>query len=144
MLGIYSADNATRTARCRRGAAWLLLGWLAFWLTTAAHPFELCFAGELDHHLAVTTPASGDQGSYAEQVPEPASDDTHCPDVSAVTVDAASAATMNVDRLDAVYPASGTLGPVTQPDGELRNLETYFPPPSATPPLYLRTQRLRI
>jgi hypothetical protein len=92
----------------------------------------------------VTTPASAGPVSYAEQVPEPASDNTHCPDVSAVTVDAASAATVNGDRVDAVYPASGNLGPVTQLDGEMRKLKTYFRPSLPTTPLYLRTQRLRI
>ena len=144
MLGSLSSNDGKRNSRRRRHAAWLLLGWLAFWLTTAAHPFELCFTGELDHPLAVTTPTSVDPVAYAEQAPESDSEETHCPDVSAVTVHAASAVTVNGERLDTVYPASAPLGSVTPPVGELRNLKTYVPPPSATPPLYLSTQRLRI
>jgi hypothetical protein len=148
MLGSFSENNAKRIAHPligrRRRAAWLLVGWLAFWLTTAAQPFEHRFAGEPDHRSAVSAPTNGGFVSLARDTPDPAPDDNHCPDVSAVTVDAAPATTVKVDGLDPVYPSSDSPDPVAQRDGEIRNLNTYFPPPSATTPLYLRTQRLRI
>lgn len=140
----FSANDTKPTARAaigrRRRAGWLLVGWLAFWLTTAAQPFEHSFTGKSDHRSAVSTPTSGGQLSYAEHGHEPAPDDSHCPDVSAVMVETMLVATC----LYVVYPSSSSPVPVTQRDGEMRNLKSHFPPPPSAIPLYLRTQRLLI
>ena len=148
MLGNFSARDAKRTAhapmRRRLRAAWLLVGWIAFWLTTAAQPFEHGFTGEPDHSSAVATSTSGGHALHAEPAPDPAPEDSHCPDVSAVTVHATSAGTAKSALLDAVYASPSSPVPVTQREGEMRSPKTYFPPPSLTTPLYLRTQRLRI
>ncbi len=150
MPGWCSVKDTDSTAlpgspgRRRRYAAWLFLGWLAFWLTTAAQPFEHRVAGNPDHYSAMSAPTSGARVSFAGYHAAPVPDDSHCPDVSAVTVDATFAATLKGDPFDADYPSSNPDVPVTQRDGERRNHKTNFPPPSASAPLYLRTQRLRL
>ena len=148
LCGRLSAHDVTPAAHAptgrRRRAAWLLVGWLAFWLTTAAQPFEHGFTGEPDHRSAVSSPMSGGYVSHAEHTPDPAPDDEHCPDLSAVTVDATFAETAKGGPFDTVYPSSRFPVPVTQLDGKMRILKAYYPPPSAPTPLYLRTQRLLI
>jgi hypothetical protein len=121
-----------------------LLGWLAFWLTTAVQPCDIVLAAQPNQHSAAPAASSVSLHSVAEHSREPAPAGSHCPDLSAVAAVATSAATQQDYNLDNHHPSPGFEIFVAPRHGAALDLvyDTFPPPPPI--PLYLRTARLLI
>ena len=139
----YDEQQIMRASGRRCRAALLVVAWLAFWLTTVATPLQHGYAEAADHHAAAATPASGLMSSHADHH-DPAPRDSHCPDVSAVTVNTMFFAAFDNEKVDAVFEAHSIVAVAEQPYRELRGLKLYHPPPPVDIPLYLLIQRLLI
>jgi hypothetical protein len=132
------------TGRRRRMGAWLLVGWLAFWLTAVVQPCELVLAAEQNPLGAVLSTSGSSHQPASEHPREPAPAGSHCPDVSAVDVVAPTAITLQDDNLAAPHPAPGFGASIAPRNGPSRDVvygASPLPPPI---PLYLRNQRFLI
>jgi hypothetical protein len=132
------------TGRRRRMGAWLLVGWLAFWLTTAVQPCELVPAAEQNPPAAALSTSGSSHPPASEHTHDPAPAGTHCPDVSAVDVVTTTAITLQDDNLATPHPAPGfgvSIAPRNGPSRDVVHGASSLPPPI---PLYLRNQRFLI
>lgn len=137
---------AARPTGCQRGrlrAAWLLLGWVAFWLTAAAQPCGLVLAAEQNQRSAGTTSSTSHQ-SASEHSHEPVPAGSHCPDVSAVDVVATTAISLQDDNLATHHPAPAFGASFAQRGGPSRDVVDGVSPLPPPIPLYLRNQRFLI
>ena len=150
--GLFVFDNRTErgmnrppiAVRRRHHSVWLLVGWLAFWFTTAVCPLEHSFADRADHHPSELMLASDALLSPAGDQQDPGGD-YHCPDVSAITVNADTATTAKDYSLDNSSPPLVASAFAPQPATGLHGGTQHdLHPPPVRIPLYLRTQRLLI
>ena len=132
------------TGRRRRLGAWLLAGWVAFWLTTVLQPCCSSFAAKSGSDAPTSVAhAAGPMTHLAEPLLFPEHPDTDCPDLSAVGPGAPNAMT-GATGLN-LLTAAPALGNLALRGGAGAFLASYFP--HSTQPstlLYLRTQRIRI
>lgn len=140
---VHHRARVEATGRSHRFAAWLLVGWAAFWLSSTAHA---CCAGFMPK-----APSSGEAvfAGLPAGNPNPSDHDdplpSTCPEIMVPTAAAAYAAPGFTDRSESRAPVFGTS--ISGIDAAAASLPlklrfASIPPPHA--PLYLRTARLLI
>ena len=132
--------------RRRRFGAWLLLGWVAFWLTTVLQPCCSRFAAESGSNEPTSVANAADPMTRNAESPSPPSyPDTDCPDLSAVGPGISTASATVTDSLDFLMTAPSVPLLLKPYDDARAFLTSNVPhPPQPSTPLYLRTQRFRI
>jgi hypothetical protein len=134
------------TGRRRRLGAWLLAGWVAFWLTTVLQPCCSSFAAESGRDSPTPIAHADDSAVHlVELLPYPELPDTECQDLTSTGPGVTNAVVMVTDRPDFLMTAQ-SVPLLFKPYDDARALLTSnipHPPPSGAP-LYLRTQRFRI
>lgn len=144
---VHGSARSLSTGRKRGLAAWLLLGWMTFWLATAVQPCGVSFAAQQQGN-PTATPAildAGDHQAHTNDSHDPVPAGTHCPDLTAIATVATSVAAAPADRLDPSRPLPSSSGKFfARRDQSALNLHHPFPAPPPHAPLYLRNQRLLI
>jgi len=142
------ANQSSMLAAGRRWhfGAWLLAGWVAFWLTAVLQPCCSSFAAKSGSDEPTSVASAADPMTrHAESPSPPSYPDTDCPDLSAVGPGMPNASAMVTDRLDFLMTAPSVPFLLKPYDDARAILASNFPhPPSSGAPLYLRTQRIRI
>ncbi len=130
----------------RRFGAWLLLGWVAYWLLAVVQPCCSSFAAKGKSNApAPAAHAIDKMANHAGSLSLPSIPDTDCPDLSAVGSGMTNTVTTVTDRLDLLMAEPSVLFLLKPYDSARAFLTSNIlhPPPSGAPP-YLRTQRFRI
>jgi hypothetical protein len=133
------------TGRRRRSAKWLVLAWVAFWLTAGVQPCGISLAAQQQENSTVAqTLGAGDYHAPANHSHDPAPGGTQCPDLAGAGV-APSAATAAADRLDSPRPVPSVADAlIKRRDGSALNPHDLLPAPPPHALLYVRNQRLLI
>jgi hypothetical protein len=150
MLNRHSAhdqhgDVGPKVTRRRRRsfAAWLLLGWVAFWLTTMAQACAVdAMPRPLSSNTAALTHEPAEQAGFPDRQSDPA---PCCHDLTAPPDLLTAAVTAIADRFDSVTPVlvAAEAHVVRQQAYALNTARTGVAPLSQVP-LYLRNQRFLI
>jgi hypothetical protein len=132
--------------RRRRLGVWLLVGWLAYWFTTAAQACCISFAA--DPGSVGRTPAiQADELAihFSGALVLPFLPDSDCDALSAIGPGAPNAAIGTVERLDlpTVTPLASQQ-PAIDNHARLVLASNSLHPPTSGVPLYLRNQQLLI
>jgi len=135
--------SSTATGSPRRRAAWLILGWLAFWLTSASPACEFIIDGNQTGQPPPSASSVAVLQPSSERPHDPATGGAHCPDVSAVSVIATFAATPQGGNLD-TPPSPGPETLIARRHGWSGDFVPGASPPLPRLPLYLRIARLLI
>lgn len=134
------------TGRHRHLGAWLLAGWVAFWLTTVLQPCCSSFAAESGRDSPTPIAHADDSAVHlVELFPHPELPDAECQDLPVAGPGVINAVAMVADRLDFVVTAPSVPLLFKSYDDARALLTSNDPhPPPSGAPLYLRTQRFRI
>lgn len=139
-----SSTGSGVTSQRRRLAAWLLLGWVMFWLVTVIQPFCSKLAGrEANAEQRTVIPMGGNTAKLGNWHREAPLDGGSCQSVSATTISASDTATSPYRPNLSFNVAPAALASLPRRAGVTI---AYAPSDSPSPgtPLYLRHQRLLI
>ena len=139
-----SHGRSASVTRRRRGAMWLLFGWLAFWLTVAVQPCELRASPAEDAQTVSLAASDGGHHAPAKRSHEPVPAGDHCPDVSNVYVAVGPAIAAPSNAAHAVHLALSSGASMTRRDRSAPNLHDSYLPAAPPIPRYLRDRRLLI